>query len=115
MFEVRIMVEDSKLHKVLWALDGMIVGQPQLLPVRNAVPSKDKKQVKEKLPGGASITMRLWDRLGTPGTTFDWEAAADIVKSFGANRSGTSAYLSRLLKEKKIIREGKGLYKVVVE
>lgn len=28
------MVEDKKLHKLLWSLDGITVGMPEVLPVR---------------------------------------------------------------------------------
>ncbi len=111
MFEVRIMCEDSKLHKVLWALDGLIVGMPQMLPVRNAVASKDKTQVREKVPGGANVIMRLYDRLSGE---FTWKDAADIMEEIGAkSRSATSAYLSRLAADGKIVRIGVGMYKVV--
>lgn len=34
MFEVKILVDNNKLDKVLWALDGLVVGMPQILPVR---------------------------------------------------------------------------------
>lgn len=36
MFEVKLLVDDNKLNKVLWALDGLLVDTPQILPVRIA-------------------------------------------------------------------------------
>jgi hypothetical protein len=108
MFEVRIMVEDSKLHKVLWALDGMIVGMPQMLPVRNAVPSKDKKQVKEKSHGG--LTMEFYN--GLEGD-FTWVDAASVMEKIGGARASTSSYLTRLMAAGKIARTGIGKYKVL--
>jgi hypothetical protein len=113
MFEVRIIVEDSKLHKALWALDGLIVGQPQLLPVRNAVASKDKKQVKEKTPSKGGKQVELHSKLLSRGeTNFSWEDAANIIESLGMSRTTTSAYLTRLIAEGKIKRVDKGKYEV---
>ena len=36
MFEVKILVEDKKLHTLLWSFDGVIVGMPEVIPVRTA-------------------------------------------------------------------------------
>jgi len=113
VFEIRVMVEDSKLHKVLWALDGLIVGMPQMLPVRNAVASKDKTKVKEKLPHGASLITRLYDQLGGSGASFNWPETANIMEKLGASSESTGAYLTLLVKKGKIIRIAKGSYKVV--
>ena len=114
MFEVRVMCEDSKLHKVLWALDGLIVGMPQMLPVRNAVASKDKTKVKEKYPHGGGVMMKLWHELqkGWPGTPFTWEEAAEIITPINGSRTSTSSYLNRLVKAGKISRVAKGKYKI---
>lgn len=117
MFEVRIMCEDSKLHKVLWALDGLIVGMPQMLPVRNAVASKDKTQVKEKEPGASSIMSKLREAV-TDGSadTITWVEIANLAVRLGAkNRTSTSAHISRLEKEGILKKVSRGTYKVVSE
>ncbi len=112
MFEVRIMVEDSKLHKALWALDGLIVGQPQLLPVRNAVASKDKNQVKEKgkAPHGSLIsTLRtaITDGSIKPIT---WKGIADLMETLGSTRPAASGYIKRFEGEGLLKKVSKGTY-----
>jgi hypothetical protein len=50
MFQVKIYVDDKKLPNLLWALDGIALGMPEIIPVRNAkakgqkVISSDPKQ-----------------------------------------------------------------------
>ncbi len=57
MFEVKIYVEDKKLSSFLWALDGKIVGQPVILPVRGAS-SKGGKLI-SSVPNGNSLRARM--------------------------------------------------------
>lgn len=73
MFEVSIMVEDKKLHHVLWQLDGLIVGQPTLRPVRDAaVKTSTRKGVKVK-----DVVAKANDRLRA--------VAEAIVTAFGGD------------------------------
>ena len=115
MFEVRIMVEDSKLHKVLWALDGLIVGQPQMLPVRNAVANKDKTKVKEMPHGSLASTLRTAMTDGTFAGHVSWTEVADLMESLGSARSSASGYIGHFEKEGLLKKISTGKYKIVRE
>lgn len=78
-FEVRIICEDKKLPKVMWALDGLILGPPQILPVRGGpglaeeadtefvpTPTKGpKKGTRIKPPGGTLPELALKELIRT--------------------------------------------------
>ncbi len=53
MFLVTIHVEDKKLHKVLWVLDGEIVGEPIIRPVRGAKVVGDAVKSTQPIPGAS--------------------------------------------------------------
>lgn len=58
MFKLEILVEDKRLSEVLWELDGRIVGEPTIRPIRAAVTktvSGKKTAVSTQPAPGASM------------------------------------------------------------
>ena len=102
MFEVTIFVDDRKLSKVLWLLDGNIVNQPTLRPVRNATMSEDGTTVtaKNALIGGVPLTEQLKMLLRQNGIK-SLKAATEIrpmLESIGGRPGGYSYYWNNLRK-----------------
>ncbi len=60
MFSVKVMCEGRKLEKVLWALDGLVLGNPEITPVRGAIAKRGQVQAAQPLPGAS-----LADNVGT--------------------------------------------------
>ncbi len=112
MFEVRIIVEDSKLHKALWALDGLIVGQPQLLPVRNAVASKDKTRVKSAGKGNIPEQLRAWIDGKGGGSAVTAAGISEFLLHHGIRKTSAGGYIDRLMKGGRIKRQERGVYEV---
>lgn len=54
IFECRIFVESKNLGKVMWLLDGLVAGVPQLVPVRGAKVTR-KGEVKQAARGGSMV------------------------------------------------------------
>lgn len=51
MFEVRYLVNDNKLGRSLWALDGLAVGKPEVVPIRGAqIINGEVREVEEAPP-----------------------------------------------------------------
>jgi hypothetical protein len=56
------MVDDNKLNKVLWALDGLIAGMPQIVPVRGAKVKKEANgSTKVVATSEAAAKGSLWE------------------------------------------------------
>jgi hypothetical protein len=53
MFEVKVLVEDRKLPKVLWVLDGEVVGEPVVRPVRGATVKNGKVSSTQPILGAS--------------------------------------------------------------
>lgn len=102
MFEVKILVDDRKLSKVLWLLDGHIVDQPVLRPVRNALVSEDGTTVSAKnaLIGGVPLTDQLKQLLRTNGikSLKGPTGIRPLIEALGGRPSGYSYYWQNLKK-----------------
>ena len=100
MFEVKILVDDRKLSKVLWLLDGHIVDQPVLRPVRNAQVSEDGTTVVAKNPmlGGVPLTEQLKQMLRANGikSLKGPTAIRPLIESLGGRPGGYSYYWKNL-------------------
>jgi hypothetical protein len=115
MFEIRCLVEDKNLSKIMWALDGLVVGMPQTLPVRGAVAVKSKGQTKVKSDGkGGTIKERVSQAIydtGMPTIT------SEVIRRFTVEAGGQpqSAYTTiyQLIKEKTLKRKSKGHFEVL--
>lgn len=115
MFEIRCIVEDKNLPKVMWALDGLVVGMPQTLPVRGAVAAKSKGRVKVKSDGkGVTIKDRVAQAILATGMT---TITSDVMRRFTVEAGGkpassyTITYL--LIKDKVLKKKGKGLHEIL--
>ena len=65
MFTVRIFVDDKRLPKLLWLLDGAIVGQPEITPVRGAAAKGGKVRSTQPIPGASQpdqVAKLIFDR-----------------------------------------------------
>lgn len=62
MFEVKILVDNNKLDKVLWALDGLVVGMPQILPVRTEPKNATAETTKAPWDKAAPTVKRPYHR-----------------------------------------------------
>lgn len=58
MFNVNIMVHAKKLAAVLWLLDGQVIGEPKIRPVRGAKQQGNKVVSAQPLPG-ADLTTQV--------------------------------------------------------
>lgn len=115
MFKIEIMVEDKNLPKVMWALDGLVVGMPQTLPVRGAVAVKAKGQTKIKPDGnGSTIKERVTKAIYDTGLTAITSA---IIRRFTVEAGGKpqSAYtVTYLLTKDKVLKKvEKGHFQVL--
>lgn len=113
MFEVRVFCEDKKLPDLLWALDGKIVGMPQLLPVRDAKASKDNSRV-VSTDGRLSISGHIFDLIKArgPGGKITTQEVVGTVVSNGGGKTSAAGYIHRLLQNKVLKRLAKGEYAV---
>jgi hypothetical protein len=111
VFEVRVFCEDKKLPDLLWALDGKIVGMPQLLPVRDAKPSRDNTKV---VPTGErqTISQIIFDLVKSrgPGNKILTKEIAHAVVANGGGKASPAGYINRLLINKVLKRLEKGVY-----
>ena len=115
MFEIRLYCEDSKLQKVMWALDGIIVGMPQVTPVRGAKASSNGKKVVAVNKDGKSIIAKMTEEiLGLGLLEVTTKQLQDIgVKSGSKRKESTSSLITSLQKEGLLQRIEKGRYQVI--
>lgn len=120
MFELKCLVEDKKLDKALWALDGILAEPPQIIPVRGA---KVKKQanghskVVASSPGpgdGAStVKERLIEKLRqSTGQTLTSKSFKQLMVDVGGSPNSASSYLNFLKNDGILEHSGTGEYKV---
>lgn len=113
MFEVKIMVEDKKLSKVMWSLDGQIVGAPQILPVRGAVAHKGPNGSSTvRQVGEGSMQGRFEKAVQEDGRNeFTTKELKDILVKIGCNINSSSTLIYVLTQRKVLKKAGKGHYK----
>ncbi len=58
MFEVKVFVEEKKLAQLLWSFDGVVVGAPQITPVRGAVVKTERSSRKPQTKHLAPVTTK---------------------------------------------------------
>ncbi len=110
MFSLTVFCEDKKLHKLLWLLDGAIVGEPLIRPVRGAVvkggqikEADEVKPIKYATPYIASIAKNLAAYKGAR-----WVSRADletVIEASGGNTKSI-AYVVKTLKALKVLKGG---------
>lgn len=114
MFECKILVDDKRLADVLWALDGKIVGEPMLRPIRAAKPKANKVVSTQPIPGAG-----LTDNVMSFILTKDWKTITtaqlhEALLAAGSNKNSMGYVTSKLRTRKflstptRIKGEGKG-------
>lgn len=115
MFDLRILVEDKKLHEVLWKLDGLIAQPPQIVPVRGAKVVKSPNgttMVKSTVESGNTLTARFKTKVldFAPQTELTMSGLKQMMVDLGG--APTSAYqcASNLVQIGVLKHAGKGQY-----
>lgn len=86
---------------MLWALDGQIVGQPQLIPVRGATAVKGangSSKVKAHPREGKSLIDRIEAAVRDGYDSLTHKQAGELVVSLGGTKEGTSTQIKTLIK-----------------
>ncbi len=121
MFEVRLMVEDKNIPKVLWALDGLIAGMPTILPVRAAAVKKTavgKRVVStQPLPGQSLVAQVSHKLMNWPNDTIVWPEFVELMMNVGVNKD-SKGYITNTLRKLKVIKllsknNRKPIYKIL--
>ena len=115
MFEVRLFVEDKKLTKFLWAIDGQIVGMPQLIPVRGATAVKEKGSSKVKATtDGNSVTSHFHTAVLEDGRSeLTTTQLKDLLEKVGGRRTSGSTHIKTLVERGILKSAGYAKYKVL--
>lgn len=110
MFEVKLLVEDNKLHKVMWALDGLVAEMFPPIPVRGA--KATASGVVSTVQNGTLIDAVI-AKLQNMGSTISYIPLRALYSEVGGNASATGSLLDRLIQRKVIKRTGKGTYTIL--
>lgn len=98
MFEIRIFVDDKQVPGVLWALDGKVVGAPNIIPVRAAKASNGKVVSTQPLVG-STLCHQVADYILKQGwgtvTTKQFQEAAKAVGAAPTTIPGLRADLRK--------------------
>jgi len=116
MFTVRVFVEDKKLPRLLWLLDGAIVGQPEITPVRGAAAKNGKIKSTQPVPG-ATLDVQVANRLLERGVgALDRGALKNVIVEVGG-RSGSYGYVLKKLRKAKFLgpRRKDGAYPIIAK
>lgn len=111
MFDLQIMVEDKNLHKVMWALDGLIVGAPKILPVRGAKAQKSPyglTTIKTSKPG--TLLSRLTTRILTHQGPCSYKSIVKYIEDEGGAPLGAGKMVQILMGRGVIKRISTGVY-----
>ena len=109
MFEIRCFCEDNKLPKVMWALDGLVVGMPQTIPVRNAVADKGKVKAIVQDTVISQVISKINEL--APKTELTNKTLATMVRESGGKAVSTPSMVHRFTRELGLLkRTGKGVY-----
>lgn len=113
MFEVRVFVDDKKLAKLLWTLDGLITGQPDLLPVRGAKEVKTKTGTKVKGNGGQTLKAKLIQALSErDNTRITTKELGSAIVELGGAKTSAGAYTTGFVNAKFLKRLDQGVYEI---
>jgi hypothetical protein len=96
VFELKILCEDNKLAKLLWSLDGVIVGEPMIRPIRGA--AKVGNQVQATLPEGNLIERVMHLIRAHSHTSLTPEDIKDLVVK-GGGKALSSHYVIKSLRD----------------
>jgi hypothetical protein len=118
MFLVKIFVEDNKLSKVMWALDGLVVGMPETVPVRGAKASPDKKKVVATVTkSGESIISKMINAvLAQPvgDSEITTKKLVEIGMKAGAkSRASAGSSIAHIIKAGHLKSIEKGRYQII--
>lgn len=102
MFELRIMVEDKNVPKVLWRLDGLVVGMPQIIPVRGAVVKAKKVVSTQPVPGGSLHAQVQFVLSDWPEPSINMKGLNEVMDKVGVGRNSRSYVLTNLRNNKVI-------------
>lgn len=116
MFDLRILVEDKKLHEVLWKLDGLIAQPPQIVPVRGAKVvrftngSTTVKSIVEN--AGGTLAARFSTRVSScePQAKLTMQALKQMVVELGGSPTGAYAMTKTLCEGGILKKQERGLY-----
>ena len=113
MFSITVLVEDKQLPKLLWLLDGVILDEPKIRPVRGATVTRGRVKSSQPVPG-ASLPEQVAAQLQAfQGQTISGNALRDIIEQSGGKRD-SSPYVLGALKKAKIVSHKKGARTITV-
>lgn len=96
MFDVRIMVEDKYLAKLLWALDVLKVGDMKVIPVRGAKAKNGKVVSSTPLPG-LTLTDQTAQLIAAEGlVAVTAKTIGEMLKRIGGKASSRTYVIKRL-------------------
>ena len=108
MFKVTIMTEDKRLPKVLFALDGLVIGPPEVTPVRGAKVRGNKIVSSQPQPGvpikdqvAHLIHERKLERVNS-------SMLRELVKEVGGKPASSGSIAQYLRKDKVLGRAKRG-------
>lgn len=112
MFKIEVMVDDNKVGKALWALDGLCVIQG-ITPVRNVKVAKGKV---EEVGEPRSATDAVFNLIGLKSQKRDIELSTAEAQEF-ASKAGFSAgavnqALQKAVSAKLLKRQSRGHYHI---
>ena len=115
MMEISFMTDDKNVAKALWALDGIAVGQPKIVPVRGAQIVKTKTGTRVKAVSGS---MPLYQQVaevimksGEP--TVGYKYVKDTLGKFGGAVSGAGYLIDKLCVQGVLKKQDRGVYRVL--
>lgn len=107
MFKIECFVEDKRVGDALRALAGIARGQPSVIPMINAEPTKDGSGVKAKVSGGL-LNMFIEHLTKERIDTIKSGSVKDYLKSIGKS-GGSATYLLQQAHKAGLVRKtGKG-------
>jgi len=113
MFELKMLVEDKNLPKVMWALDGLVANMSPPVPVRGAEVKKANGTTQVVATnGGGSIQDRVAHAIANSGLA---KITTGQFRQYIVDAGGNPSYIGTMRKvfaDKKILKpEEKGVYK----
>src|SRR5258707_655241 len=108
MFQLEAFVDDKNVHKVLWALDGLVLEGVKLIPVRGAKAKKDRVVSTQPVKGGylsqqvmALIANNKWQTINTA-------QFRDVCEQAGAAKGSVNTLRKNLRKNGFLSHEARG-------
>jgi len=104
MFKITVLCEDRKLQNVMWALDGLVVGMPEVIPVRGAKPNSNKTKV-VSVGHGVTIQDRWLDLVRShEGDIITRKELMALGQEAGYTKHSTATQINKKLVREKIIK-----------